>query len=278
MDNKILLNSKDTIFEPHFSTENDLPFVFHYDKKLKPIRPNVHENIELLYFNQGCADVKLDADCYSVEVNDVAVVNSYTVHQVIPKPATAYYCFIIDKKFFKHNSIDCSTILFEPFIKDKNLTVIFDKLINEIQSDNKFKNTAIKLYLLEVLLYLCKNHSKPNVISKHEICSSFDYVRKSVDYIKNNLSQKLYADDIAAEAGLSKYYFLREFKKVTGCTFTQYVNTIRCEYAKDLLKGGQHTIKEVAILCGFENYSYFASVFKKATSLLPSEYIKRAQK
>ena len=168
--------------------------------------------------------------------------------------------------------------MFEPFIRDKNLTVIFDKLIKEIQSDNEFKNASIKLYLLEALLYICKNHSKPNAKNKYEICSSFDYVRKAVDYIKNNLSQKLYTDNIAAEVGLSKYYFLREFKKVTGCTFTQYVNLIRCEYAKDLLKSGQHTIKEVAILCGFENYSYFTSVFKKVTSLLPSEYIKRAQK
>ena len=71
-----------------------------------------------------------------------------------------------------------------------------------------------------------------------------------------------------------KYHFLREFKKKTGFTLSNYINIIRCKYAKELLYSGKYTVKEVALLCSFDNFSYFTNVFKKHTGSLPSDYIK----
>ena len=49
-----------------------------------------------------------------------------------------------------------------------------------------------------------------------------------------------------------------------------------CYYlAKQLLQSGDYTIKEVAELCGFENFSYFSKVFKEHTGQLPSAVLKK---
>lgn len=89
--------------------------------------------------------------------------------------------------------------------------------------------------------------------------------------MKANFAQRLTSDEIAASAGLSKFHFLREFKRITGRTPTHYLNAIRCEYARSLLKSGRYSVKEAAFLCGFTNNSYFSSVFLKYTGMLPSQ-------
>ena len=78
-------------------------------------------------------------------------------------------------------------------------------------------------------------------------------------------------EDIANAVGLSMYHFSREFKKASGYSVMQYVNMIRCEHAQQLLISGKYKIKEVALLCGFDNYSYFSNIYKSYMGVLPSE-------
>lgn len=81
-------------------------------------------------------------------------------------------------------------------------------------------------------------------------------------------------DAVAASAGLTKYHFLRKFKRITGLTVPEYINTVRCQHARQLLAGGA-SAKEAATRSGFGNFSHFSSVFKKYTGSLPSEIINR---
>ena len=53
-------------------------------------------------------------------------------------------------------------------------------------------------------------------------------------------------------------------------TVLEYVNTVRCRHARELLVGGA-SVKDAAIRSGFDNFSHFSSVFKKYTGVLPSE-------
>ena len=91
--------------------------------------------------------------------------------------------------------------------------------------------------------------------------------------MRANYARKITSDDIAASAGLSKFHFQREFKRITGRTPNYYLNAIRCIYARRLLESGGYSVKEAAILCGFTNYSYFSSVFSRYTGLLPSQVL-----
>ena len=50
------------------------------------------------------------------------------------------------------------------------------------------------------------------------------------------------------------------------------MNAFAKRVAKELLRDRSHTVKEVALLCGFDNLSYFTSVFKKNTGYLPNAY------
>ena len=273
MDNKIMLNSSKAIFEPHIRPERELPFMFHMNITQSSHVCNFHENIELLYFMQGNGHVEYDSKSYPVRAGDLIVVNTYAVHQVVSEETLTYFCLIIDSSFCKYNNIDVSTLHFTELIRDDRFTPLFRQVIDERNDQKPFKNTAIKLAVLEILLLLCRNYSSPQVANAPIKDSSQKHIRSAILYIKQNFSRKLTVEEVASATGLSKYHFMREFKRCTGCTLTDYVNFIRCERAKELLQTGQYKVKNVAFLCGFESESYFTSVFKKYTAALPSEFV-----
>jgi two-component system response regulator YesN len=64
------------------------------------------------------------------------------------------------------------------------------------------------------------------------------------------------------------------FKKETGVAFSNYVSSIRVEKAKMLLAGTKMRMTDIAEHTGFENSSYFTTVFKQLIGMSPSEYRK----
>ena len=93
------------------------------------------------------------------------------------------------------------------------------------------------------------------------------------DYIKNNLT----ADDLsqgamAEMAGISKDYFSRIFKNVTGMNYIKWLNMIRLEKASELLAEEGRTMTEVAMLSGFQSIPSFNRVFREEKGMTPGEY------
>lgn len=67
-------------------------------------------------------------------------------------------------------------------------------------------------------------------------------------------------------------YLSRLFKAQTGRNLSDHISEKRLEYACRLLDGEEYTVKEVAGLCGYDNYNYFFKVFKKNFGITPKEY------
>lgn len=78
-------------------------------------------------------------------------------------------------------------------------------------------------------------------------------------------------DNIADEALLSKYHFIRLFKKTYGHTPHQYLTAVRLDRARDLLRAGR-PVTEVCYAVGFDSLSSFTGLFKRLTGKTPSAY------
>ena len=273
MNNSILLNYGNAVFEPHVFNSSNLPLILHNSYIDNCDIANFHESLELLYFKYGKGYVKCGETVYNVEAGDVVVVNSYVTHQTFSDEKIKRVCLIIDNNFCKYNDLDVSCLSFSPLINDKILNSQLDKLVEIYSGNSEFRYLEIKCDVLNILSYLCHNY-KISDTQKPMTYTASEYIHSSIRYIKDNFNKKISADNVAAYVGLSKYHFLREFKKNTGYTLTSYINIVRCEYAKELLKKGKYRVIDVALLCGFDNYSYFTNVFKKHTGSLPSKFIK----
>lgn len=67
-------------------------------------------------------------------------------------------------------------------------------------------------------------------------------------------------------------YFCHVFKRSTGRTLTEYVNMLRVQEAEALLRGGRHTVQEIARMVGYSDAGYFARVFRTCKGISPGRY------
>lgn len=83
--------------------------------------------------------------------------------------------------------------------------------------------------------------------------------------------------DLAKELGYSTDYVGNVIKKAMGVSFSKLLQAKRCEYAATLLTQTDLPINEIILRCGYENASFFRSIFKQQYQMLPLEYRTKTQ-
>lgn len=102
-------------------------------------------------------------------------------------------------------------------------------------------------------------------------------VNRALEYIAVNYTEDIGLQEMAALLHLNESYFSFAFKKETGQNFTDYLNGIRIEKAKEYLRRPDISVSDVWEKVGYSSLSYFSRVFKQVTAMGPLEY-KKAMK
>jgi AraC-like DNA-binding protein len=98
------------------------------------------------------------------------------------------------------------------------------------------------------------------------------YLRSARDLMDLRYAEPLDLDQMAAEAGFSKFYFARAFKDAYGETPANYLTRRRVERAKDLLRSANLTVTEVCMLVGFSSLGSFSTRFSELVGMSPSAF------
>lgn len=94
----------------------------------------------------------------------------------------------------------------------------------------------------------------------------------ALKYINENYANNIALSDVADEANVSMYYLSKQFKLEMNKNFVEYLNDLRINKAKALLKTTNMSIKEIAYTVGYNNQTYFCKIFKKQAGIAASEY------
>ncbi|HHV50923.1 MAG TPA: AraC family transcriptional regulator [Clostridiales bacterium] len=266
-----------TSYEQHIFSEQDLPIFFHNDK-LKfgnNFFVHWHENIEILYFRQGSADVYCDTVPYSLAEGEIIVINSGALHSIYSKaPECCYDCLIVDKNLLQDAGFPLDEVHLTNIVKDSICGKYFDEISQELEAKEAYYKIAVKSSILRLFTRLYRISEKSSVPAAQSPGKKLEMVRRAVSYIRQHYREEITIDDICRHVGFSKYYFCHEFKKITGKTVIDTINFLRCSHARSLLETGLYNVAESAENSGFSNISYFTRTYKKYMGILPSETIK----
>ncbi|GLS26945.1 GlxA family transcriptional regulator [Marinibactrum halimedae] len=91
-------------------------------------------------------------------------------------------------------------------------------------------------------------------------------------WMQDNYGKEIRLSDVAERFEMSVRTFNRRFKNATGKSPLQYLQEVRMETARDLLKTSNLSISEIAYKVGYSDMGHFTGLFKKLMATTPSEY------
>jgi len=108
---------------------------------------------------------------------------------------------------------------------------------------------------------------RPQRLQPHHLAAIDSYIARHIESV-------LRIDDLAAQVGLSRYHFLRCFKRATGSSPLQYVLARRVEHARRLLSQSEESIAAVAYAAGFSSQSHLNAMFKRHFGVTPGAFVR----
>ena len=248
-----------------------------------------HSYGEIMLVGPGDTNIyKVNQDTYNLVPGDFVLIWPMEMHEIIDADrkealviqfSNSFMNTLFDLQrimhFYRNLHVIC--INSHPQLVEKLRTIAY-KMKDIFFSDSADKELRCCMLLMEFMLTLDEHKSEfaPELDPEADNGYTDDIMRRMIavtDYIKNNLT----ADDLsqgkmAQMAGISRDYFSRIFKNVTGMNYSKWLNMIRLEKATELLTLNDRTLTEVAMLSGFKSIPSFNRVFRNEKGMAPGEY------
>lgn len=97
-------------------------------------------------------------------------------------------------------------------------------------------------------------------------------VKNAIKYMQEHYNEKLRLSDVADEVFVSQWHLSKLLNRHTGSNFSELLNSVRVEKAKELLKTPSLRICDIAEEVGFTDLTHFSRVFKKLEGISANEY------
>jgi len=151
------------------------------------------------------------------------------------------------------------------------------ELVESIYKQFDIENELIQFHnyikLQELLLFIFKQNQLSTL--ERDVVKDLE---ESIEYIKQNYQQNLTVDALAEMTKISRWQYVKIFKKQTGQVPSQYLNQIRIDKAKELLIMTNNKLHTIAENIGYSNEYYFNRRFKQSVGITPGQYRRNHQK
>ena len=156
------------------------------------------------------------------------------------------------------------------YIKEKPFLSLDMKesMVNVIKDDED-SNKLLKKNILKASYIFDIEENLNNINIDSEL------IVKVKDYISKNYMKDILVDDIAGYVFLNSSYLCTVFKREVGTTIVNYITNYRLNKAMEFLERKDIKIADIAKKVGYNNISYFNSIFRQKIGLTPNQYRKR---
>lgn len=280
-------------FEYNDSTEN--PFYTFIDDTSSDgfsVDPHWHYYMELLYILEGSIIVYSDGKQHILDQGDLIILNAKNVHAIyaVPDVKSRYIVIKFDAEAVYSNTSRVFEVryILPLILREASINTHYTKASLEntsipsliLELDSEYSNKvygyelAVQANICRLFLWILRNWSSSGLNSFPLQNNSLDISKfsQAFSYIDENFREPICAEHVANLCNMSYSYFSRQFKKIAGKSFTEYLNFLRITESEKLLLDKSFDIADIAVEVGFCDSSYFIKTFKKYKGVTPKQY------
>lgn len=235
--------------------------------------PHIHPQIEMIYVRRGTLEVSIDAQTQVLEEGDFAVAFPHCIHSyraLAGQRENADIYFYIVNAHMTGDYADRITAYIprEPFVRRRDLPTDAHIALDRLTEQYRHYHPSITKAYLQIVLADTWELLRP----ERNDMRDQDLPYQALRYISEHFQQPITAESVARALCVSKSNLFRMFSQKLHITLHQYLNFLRVEAARDMLRNTDRPIMAVVYECGFESPRTFNRVFLEICGITPRQY------
>lgn len=229
--------------------------------------PHIHHCYELIVILSGEMTVTVNGNDYILNTNDSLLIFPNQLHSLSSKKSKHMLYIFAPKMVGAFNSAKQTLLPNDNRLKlDKHTIELLDRL-----DENS------SMYSLKGILYTVCGIFDENASYKKTAPDKNNLLLKIFSFIESNYNKNGSLKDLSATLGYDYAYLSRYFKKITGISYNDYLNSFRLNSACYLLQNSNLSVIECAEECGYKSLRTFNRNFKEHYGYSPSAYRKKLE-
>jgi len=236
-----------------------------------PFPLHVHEIVELACVLKGEVEMQIDGQEYALRPGDIAIAFPLIPHSFdrLSPDASGLAAFFLADTFPQFTKTFLSTLPESPVLRGERVNAdaryAIERLVHDPEGDASPSRLAyLHLLIANVLSRMC---FKPS-----ESCGEQGLTYRVFKYIFDHACEDITLESAARGLGISQSHLSHLFSQRFHVNFRRFINAIRIDRAKMLMRDPRMTLTSICYSCGYENIRTFRRAFVRETGMLPSEY------
>ncbi|MEJ8305984.1 helix-turn-helix domain-containing protein [Saccharibacillus sacchari] len=155
-----------------------------------------------------------------------------------------------------------------PIAGVEHVAALVSTMVSEYESKQQGRQTMLIARFMELVVYLCRHYDTQS----REAPDSLSHLANAVSYMEDHYLEALSLEQIAVRSGVSVRHLNRMFKAYYQTTPVAYLQSLRLERSRMLLKHSDLPVTQISYECGFNDSNYFTRQFTKAYGMSPKAY------
>lgn len=239
---------------------------------------HIHQYCEIVFCEEGSMELTIDKETLTMGPGDFAVISPFRIHAFhTPEYVRRWICVFSDNfipKFVSQDEIISTSKNCIFHADEKTLAFLKDSLPDNHEELVEMSETEMRM--LSVIISCIFEEYLRKV--KIEPAHSNKALLKILLYIRQHYREDLTLSTIGNALGYNPKYVSNCISYINNYNLPLLVNSLRIDYAKELLISTDAKIIDIGAECGFNNEKSFYNAFKAITNMTPREYRRQKTK
>ncbi len=250
-------------------------------------KPHRHDFYVTVIFTKGSGIHEIDFQKYDVSEGSLFFLSPGQVHSWELSPDTDGYIFFFSQPYYEMHYVNQKLKNF-PFFNSpsfpRKLQLQSDELINMIrffeaigsehESQNVMKQGFILSLISQIYIQSVREFSKDDEKTSATSVSYFKHYQDFENLLEESFTSQKSISYYASQLNISAKHLNRITQTVMQKTASEIITERVILEAKRMLMYLDESLVEIAFRLGYEEYSYFARMFRKNSGITPSQFIK----